>query len=174
MNTNLFALVKKITLNQEKSALMGWRRGCQFWTEAAWVLLQLCCRRTVPAGHFVHITGFGILLRRFQSGAWLPGDGSSERQTSLPKMNQPPKRWSLWAEEESQGNFSPCLGDLATCGGWIENLTLEWWRCWNTIAFGLSWRYSLLKKVRAGASQLVFLICKVKLTCFSPSLAYRT
>lgn len=30
MNTNLFALVKKRMLNQEKSALMGWRGGCQF------------------------------------------------------------------------------------------------------------------------------------------------
>lgn len=36
-------------------------------------------------------TGLGILLRHFESGAWLPGDGSSERQASLPKMNRPPK-----------------------------------------------------------------------------------
>lgn len=45
----------------------------------------------MSAGCFAHVTGFRILLRHFELGAWLTGDVSSERQASLPKMNQPPK-----------------------------------------------------------------------------------
>lgn len=45
---------------------------------------------TISAGHLVHSTGFGILLRHFELGAWLPGVGFSESQASLPKMNPTP------------------------------------------------------------------------------------
>lgn len=130
---------EKATLNQKNSALTCQREGCPFWTEVARVLLQLCSRRTIPAGYLVHITGCGILLRHFELGVWLPG-GWFLWETGQPAWNESdPKLWSLWTEEESLGNLSSCLRDSATWEGCTENIAHEWWRCWNIMASSLSW-----------------------------------
>jgi len=115
-NTDLLALVKKAVLNQKSSALRS-----AFWAAAAWVLLQLCCRRTVPAGHFICITGSGIPLRQLESGTWLPADGSSERQASV---------CLKWISLQALVflDWRRVLGQLVTLLGWLTCLEGMNWK----------------------------------------------